>query len=116
MQWAAEGTGNTNPVISINGDTGIDIIRLDAKAGTDIRLNASKSFDRENDKLSYSWEVQNFASYCPPAVSLKGKDTPVLTVSLPEEASGCIYHIILTVHDDGEFNLPSYRRVIISAN
>jgi len=116
MQWAAEGTGNTNPVISINGDTGIDVIRLDAKAGSDIRLDASKSFDREKDKLSYSWELQNFASYCPPAVSLKGKDTPVLTVSLPEDASGCLYHVILTVHDDGEFNLPSYRRVIISAN
>lgn len=114
MQWAAEGTGNTNPILSVNGDTGIGILNIEAEAGSTVKLDASKSYDPEGDKLSFAWEIQQFASYCPPPVSLEGKDTPKLSVILPEESSGCKYHVILTVHDDGAFNLPAYRRVIVS--
>ncbi|MCQ2182371.1 MAG: DUF1593 domain-containing protein [Bacteroidales bacterium] len=114
MQWAAEGKGDTNPVITLNGDTGIGIVNVEAKPGTSISLDASKSYDPEGEELSFFWEVQNFASYCPPSVSLGGENTPTLSVLIPEEASGCRYHVILTVHDDGPFRLPAYRRVIVS--
>jgi len=114
MQWAAEGKGNTNPVVSINGDAGLQVMNIVAKAGDTVKLDASRTYDPEGDKLSFSWELQSFASYCPPSASISGEKTPKLSVILPEESSGCKYHVILTVHDDGAFTLPAYRRVIIT--
>jgi len=114
MQWAAEGRGNTNPVISISGNAGNDVLNVEAKSGSTVTVDASETFDPEGNNLDFKWEIQPFASYCPPSPSLKGENSPRLSIILPEGSSGCKYHVILTVHDDGEFSLPAYRRVIIS--
>lgn len=114
MQWAAEGSGNTNPVAIVNGDAGLKPIMITAEAGKTVKLDASKSYDPEGDALSFSWEIQPLANYCPPEASLKGEDSSKLSVTLPEGSSGCIYHVILTVHDSGAFTLPAYRRAVIT--
>ena len=43
MQWADEGRGNHNPQVIINRQKGLQPVRLKAKAGKPIRLDASKS-------------------------------------------------------------------------
>jgi len=114
MQWAAEGTGNTNPVVVLNGDACLKPLKITAKPGDQITLDARKSYDPEGNALDFKWEIQPFAGDDSPAALLEGESDPKLRITLLEESSGCSYHVILTVHDNGDFNLPAYRRAIIS--
>jgi len=57
MDWAAEGKGNRNPIIVINGDEGINQIHMEKRQGSSITLDASQTFDPDNDPLNFKWWV-----------------------------------------------------------
>lgn len=113
MQWAAEGKGNTNPVVIINGQDGIAPIHICASAGKKVKLDGSKSKDREGDQLSFKWWHQPEAGDYSNPVEIDRSDASVAFVSVPSDANGKSLHIVCEVHDDGAFNLVSYRRIII---
>lgn len=62
MQWAAEGRGNRNPEVRIDGKGGIQPVHVRAKAGEMITLDASASTDPDGDALSFDWWFQTFVS------------------------------------------------------
>lgn len=109
MAWANDGTGNTNPVLTVNGESGITPLYINTHAGETITLDATGSHDPEGDNLSFSWWIQKEISA---PVTLTGTDTPIITVSIPNDAQGKA-HVICEVRDDGDFNLVSYKRIII---
>ena len=112
MQWADEGRGNHNPQVIINRQKGLQPVRLKAKAGKTIRLDASKSKDPDGDTLSFRWwqqpEIGTFKAI------ITQTDQPKTNIQIPADADKGELHLICEVHDDGPFRLPAYRRIIIS--
>lgn len=113
MQWADQGKGNVNPVVIVNGVKGIRPVYVKAAKGTSIRISAKGSYDPDKgDVLSYDWWFQRFPGI-DTVPSIDNPASDVVNVTVPSDAASARYHLVLEVHDDGPFNLVSYRRVII---
>ncbi|KAK8191098.1 DUF1593-domain-containing protein [Phyllosticta capitalensis] len=125
MAWAAYGndTSKTNhhPVAIVNGSASLDTIKVPYTLGESIVLDASESWDPDNDGLSFSWY-----NYRESSIRLDGGDIPqvspnVTITSLDEQSTvvelvpqqNLTLHIILTVEDDRPMNLATYRRIIL---
>lgn len=115
MDWAASGKGNRNPVVILNGDNGIDPIYIEMKQGKDVSLDASKSYDPENDKLSFKWWIQPEAGTYQKEIAIADKNSSKITIKIPHDISGNSFHVICEVTDNGIPNLTSYRRIIINS-
>ena len=117
MQWAAEGQGNRNPVVRIDGKEGLLPLEVTAPAGASLRFDASASTDPDGDSLRFDWWFQEFpseADHSPAATpALADATSPTVTFNVPA-TPGQQYHLICEVHDDGPFTLPAYRRIIIT--
>lgn len=113
MDWANEGKGNHNPVVILNRNDGIKPIKISKKAGKKIKLDASKSFDPDNDQLSFKWWVLPEAGTYGKEITIPDYMKSKITFEIPSDASGKSIHIICEVKDDGNHELSSYRRVIL---
>lgn len=114
MDWASKGTGNRNPIIVLNGNEGIDLVHIEKKQGEAIVLDASKTFDPENDPLTFKWWVMPEASTYKGKVAIESKNSDTITIDIPSDAAGKTIHIICEVTDKGVPSLTSYRRIIIA--
>ena len=122
MQWADEGRGNRNPkvVVRVHGGStfknkntsSVAPLRIAAKAGDIIRLDASKSKDPDGDGLSFHWWQQ--AEIGKTEIDIEGVDQSVSTIRVPSEAKDDTIHVLCEVHDDGPFRLVAYKRIIIT--
>ena len=112
MQWADEGRGNHNPQVIVNKQKGLQPIRIKAKAGKTIKLDASKSTDLDGDGLVFRWWQQPEIGTA--KTTFSQADQAITTVSIPANACKDEIHLVCEVHDDGPFHLVSYRRIIIS--
>lgn len=114
MDWAANGKGNRNPVVVVNGSSGIEALEIKAEEGESILLDASESVDLEGDQLSFKWWIQPEAGTYKGDVSIANAKTDRVSVKLPSESKGEDFHVICEVTDNGEPQLKSYRRVTVS--
>ncbi|MBR3455155.1 MAG: DUF1593 domain-containing protein [Bacteroidaceae bacterium] len=116
MQWADEGRGNHNPLVSVKAKGGKNLsntLHVHAKAGTAIKLDATRSSDPDADKLAFHWWQQPEIGTTRAIIDYA--DRPVANIRIPDDATGQI-HIICEVHDDGPFHLVAYQRIIIQCN
>jgi hypothetical protein len=111
IEWAETGRGNHNPVAIVNGRKGTDAIIIKAKAGQAITLNASASFDPDGDALTFKWWQQNGIGQN--KVEISDATSSTVIVQLPAAIVNDEIHIICEVHDDSQYALPAYRRIII---
>lgn len=114
MDWAAQGKGNRNPVVIVNGKKGLEIIYVKAKAGETVWLDASRSFDLENDELSFRWWNLAEAGSCREDVEIQQPHSAKTSLVVPEKASNTTIHIVCEVSDNGSPALTSYRRVVLN--
>ena len=113
MQWAAEGQGNRNPVVRINGKEGLKPLEVSAAAGVELHFDASASSDPDGDVLRFEWWFQEFPSGGS-LPTIADATAPKADITIPADATpGEQFHLICEVHDDGPFSLPAYRRIII---
>lgn len=139
MQWTLStdtSKANHHPVISINGDEGVEPIYMDQEADAKFTLDASATYDPDaNDKLTFKWY-----QYCDPSATQwwvdaevskfeivnKDEEGRVVEVTVPPaEKSGVdlmsrqpvtkgqLLHLILEVTDNGSPSLTSYRRIVV---
>lgn len=113
MDWAHEGHGNRNPVVLINGLKGISPLQINEKPGNVITLDASKSFDPDNNLLSFRWWVLPEAGTYEDEIKIPVNNTSELKFKIPSDSAGKSIHVICEVIDNGEPNLASYRRIIL---
>ena len=112
MDWAAEGKGNRNPNVTINGNQGLDILYIKPKQGKTLTLDASKSFDPDGDRLLYKWWVLPEAGTYSENVPILESNTSRAQIKIPSDSAGKTIHLICEVTDDGTHNLTTYRRII----
>ena len=112
MQWADEGKGNRNPVVTVNGHQGPSPLLLQAKAGDSIRLDASHSKDPDGDNIQFKWWQQPEVGTA--RLDIGDAEQAITTVSIPADAAGQALHLVCEVSDNGPFHLKSYQRVIIT--
>ena len=113
MNWAKDGAGNRNPLVVVNGDNSLDVIKLAPAQGSSVALDASASSDPDGDKLKFSWWVLSEAGTYTNDVSIAGRESSRATVAVPADSAGKGFHVICEVMDDGTPNLTSYRRIIL---
>lgn len=112
IEWAEKGSGNKNPIVIVNNQPGLASIHINAHVNDVIKLDASNSYDPDNENLSFTWWQQPEIS--DQLLSIDGSQQPKASVAIPSSASGKDFHIICEVHDDGPYQLVAYRRVIIT--
>ena len=115
MDWAKNGEGNINPVVLIDDDATKSVIEIQCEAGSKAVLDASKSYDPDDDKLNFKWWILPEAGSYRGDVKIMDADTEKATVFIPSGAQGAKIHVICEVADNGEPALTSYRRIIIEA-
>lgn len=104
---------NHHPVIKFSGDTSTDAIYLSAEPGEQINLDASESYDPDDNTLQYEWIFYKEPSTYKKDIELNTSDAN-LSFRIPEDASNKVLHIILHVSDNGIPALSSYRRFVIN--
>lgn len=112
IEWAEKGSGNKNPIVIVNNQPGQASIHINAHVNDVIKLDASNSYDPDNENLSFTWWQQ--PEIGDQFLSIDGSQQPKASVAIPSSASGKDFHIICEVHDDGPYQLVAYRRVIIT--
>jgi hypothetical protein len=105
---------NHNPFAVVEGDETKDVLYLDAKIGEPRTLDADGSSDLDDDRLSYNWWVYTQPGTYAGTVTVENASSKAATVQVPSDALDKTIHVILTLRDDGEPPLTSYRRVVLT--
>jgi hypothetical protein len=112
MDWAKDGTGNRNPIVAVNGDNSLAVIKLTPEQGTSVTLDASATKDPDGDNLTFKWWILPEAGTYTQDITIEGSDTNRATVKVPPDSAGKNFHVICEVTDDGAHTLSAYRRII----
>lgn len=113
MDWAANGTGNRNPELAINGKKGLSPIVMDVKSGEIISLDTSGSTDPDGDSIDIKWWIMPEAGDTLPEGCLTFSKSGSANVTIPANYSDKEIHLICEATDSGTPALTSYRRVIL---
>lgn len=124
MDWTIKevAQANHNPGVVVNGIEGKAPLTLDAVVGTRVVLDASKSSDRDQNTLQYSWFFYPEAgSGLPGAGGGRPVASPRITITNSNAAVATVMpntpgtaHVILAVTDNGVPALTSYRRIVLT--
>ena len=117
MDWCVKdfANANHNPVAVVNGDKTRDVLYRTCAAGSHLSFDATDSSDPDNDTLSYQWWHYAEAGAYEKNISIQNANTATPSVQIPKDAVGKTIHIVLTLRDNGQPPLASYRRIVLTA-
>ncbi len=115
MDWCVKPYAEANhpPKAMLNGEKGMDIVRLRAIPGSTAKLSARASSDPDRHPLAYHWSVYPEAGTYAGAVALSESAAETTSLRIPPDSAGKTIHVILAVRDSGSPPLAAYRRAII---
>lgn len=106
---------NHEPLAVINSNATTDVLHLEVDPGEVVVLDASASSDPDSgDTLSFTWwQYLEAGTYGSP-IAIANPAASSLSVTVPQDLeAGETIHLILSLKDDGDPALTSYRRVIL---
>jgi len=117
MDWCVAETfeaANHNPIAAFNNDKSKAVANLSVKPGETIKLSAAGTSDPDGDTLTYNWFFYKEAGDYNDTISIRNNNAKEASFIAPNIKQKRKIHIILEVKDDGEPNLYSYRRIIVT--
>lgn len=117
LLWSLKEPGEVNrePKAIVNGDNTSKAIRIKAKAGEKITLDAGASFDSDGDPLIFNWFRYELADSYTGEFSISDPSAPIQNLTLPSDLGSSNIHLVLELKDQGFPSLVTYRRVIIES-
>lgn len=116
MDWCQKSyrEANHHPVAAFAGDRGDTIVRLQAKAGEEVTLDASASTDPDGDEVEILWWIYGEAGTYTDDVDINRARETRAAIAIPTDAAGKQIHVILEVKDKSAIApLYDYRRIVI---
>jgi hypothetical protein len=116
MDWSispAYDKANHNPIAAFRKDTTTQVIQLKAAPGDTVSLSAVGSYDPDGDRLSYAWDQYKEPGSYDFVIDIENSRTASAYIIAPEVDAPMTIHMILTVTDNGEPSLYSYRRIVV---
>jgi hypothetical protein len=117
LDWCVKPFKEANhpPRVVLNGVRGTEILRLRAKAGTQLTLDATTTSDPDGQRLRFEWFPYPEAGTYRGQIQIEKAETAIATVRVPQDAGGTTFHVMVAATDDGEPPLTRYRRAVIEA-
>ncbi|KAH7245010.1 hypothetical protein BKA59DRAFT_454080 [Fusarium tricinctum] len=112
IDWAANGTGNRNPKLTVTGNNGYDTLVVEAASNEIIILSAVGSSDPDGNTVKYNW-TQDFGAGYTNTVPVKGSASEVAVIQVSEAAAGKDIHIVLRGVDNDSPPLAAFHRAIL---
>lgn len=116
MDWSVTPSyeeANHNPVAAFRGDTSRAVVRLTAAPGETVPLSAAGSRDPDGDRLAYAWTHYREPGSYDGTVDVQNSSAREARFVAPEVRAPETVHLIMTVTDNGEPSLYSYRRIVV---
>ncbi len=116
LDWCVKATQEANhpPAVVVNGRAGTDVLHLSAEPGATLVLDATGSSDPDGHKLTHEWFVYAEAGTYAGAVTITDGGAAKASLTVPGDAAGKTFHVILAVRDQGTPPLARYRRVVVN--
>lgn len=107
---------NHAPQAIVNGEAGRAPLRITAKAGETIHLDAVRSHDPDGDAITAHWWQYRDVGGIPPQapIAIAAPDAMETAITLPKVTAPRDLHMILELSDHGAPAMVAYRRIIIS--
>jgi hypothetical protein len=115
MDWCVKPRAEANhrPSAALNGRSGEEVLRLEAKPGSVVELDAHSS-DPDGDAITCEWLVYGEAGMYRREISLSAANGSTTGFTAPEVQRAETVHILLRLRDDGDPPLCAYRRAVVT--
>ena len=97
----------------VNGNKANEVVTIKVKPGKTIKLDASRSFDPDGDKLNFNWFIYREAGNYKGDFDISNSSSVKQKLVVPDDVKGKEIHVILELKDNGTPELVSYRRFIL---
>ncbi len=117
MDWCVAESfdaANHNPVAAFENNKSKAIVNMTVKPGETVKLSAAGMSDPDGDNMGYNWFVYPEAGDYNGTIKIENRNAPEASLTVPAVNKTAKIHIIVEVKDDGQPNLHSYRRIIVS--
>jgi len=115
MDWCVDDYKDCNhvPVVVVNGSKDENPLSIKVKNKKTVILDASESFDPDNDELSFEWLVYPETSETDNTAILKTEGEKAF-IQLTNSKTNESLSLLLRVTDNGNPRLVSYKRILIN--
>lgn len=118
LDWCVQPfkAANHPPRVIVNEDNSTEVLRIHARPGQELVLDAQATKDPDGDAVRFNWLVYPEPGTYRGRVSVQSSNEPLARVRVPEDAAGKTFHLVLLATDDGAPPLTRYRRVVVETS